>query len=80
MVIAEITPVNANVYYELGYADAIGKPTILLADRQQVDRLPFDLSGFRCIFYNDTIGGKDRVESDLRRYLTAPLWQTPTEP
>ena len=33
IVIAEITPANPNVFYELGYAQALGKPTILLAQR-----------------------------------------------
>jgi len=38
LVIAEISPVNANVYYEVGYAHARGKPTILIADRS-IERL-----------------------------------------
>jgi hypothetical protein len=69
VVIAEITPVNANVFYELGYAHATGKPTILLAEKGM--SLPFDVSGFRCIFYDDSIGGKRRVEAELRRHLEA---------
>jgi hypothetical protein len=68
VVIAEITPVNANVFYELGYAHALGKPTILLAERGV--QLPFDVSGYRCIFYDNTIGGKAVVEENLRRHLT----------
>jgi nucleoside 2-deoxyribosyltransferase len=47
VVVAEITPVNANVFYELGYAHALGKQTILLAERGRT--LPFDVSGYRCI-------------------------------
>jgi hypothetical protein len=69
VIIAEITPVNANVFYELGYAYATGKPTILLAERGHP--LPFDIQGFRCIFYDDSIGGKTRVEEQLRRHLMA---------
>ena len=69
VVIAEVTPVNANVFYELGYAQATGKPTILLADRGELTQLPFDISGNRCIFYSDSIGGKTSVEADLRRHL-----------
>lgn len=67
VVVAEITPVNANVFYELGYAHALGKPTILLAERGAT--LPFDVSGYRCIFYDNTIGGKDVVHENLRRHL-----------
>ena len=72
LVIAEISPVNANVYYEVGYAHARGKPTILIADRN-VERLPFDVSPFRTLFYDNTIDGKRRVEEGLRRHLTAVL-------
>src|SRR5262245_42532529 len=68
VIVAEITPVNANVFYELGYAHALGKPTILLADRSSAT-LPFDVSGYRCIFYDNTIHGKRAVEDDLRRHL-----------
>jgi hypothetical protein len=69
VVIAEITPVNANVFYELGYAHAVDTPAILLAERGH--ELPFDISSYRCIFYDDSIGGKRRVEADLRRHLAA---------
>ena len=69
IVIAEITPANPNVFYELGYAHAPGKPTILLAQRDA--ELPFDIRSFRVVFYNDTIGGKVRVERDLQRHLEA---------
>jgi nucleoside 2-deoxyribosyltransferase len=69
VVIAEITHSNPNVFYELGYAHALGKPTILLAQRG-VD-LPFDIRSFRVVFYDDSIGGKSRVEEDLSKHLEA---------
>lgn len=68
VVVAEITPENANVFYELGYAHALKKPTILLANRN-TERLPFDVSGYRVIFYDDSIGGKREVEDTLRKHL-----------
>ena len=71
VVIAEITPANPNVFYELGYSHALQKPTILLANREDTTSLPFDLSGFRVIFYDNTLRGKNGVESDLRRHLLA---------
>ena len=71
VVIAEITPANPNVFYEVGYSHALGKPTILLANRAELSELPFDLRGFRVVFYDDTIRGKSSVESDLRRHLRA---------
>lgn len=69
IVIAEISPVNANVYYEVGYAHALGKPTILIAERKT--ELPFDLSAFRTLFYDNSIGGKARVEEGLRKHIKA---------
>ncbi|MGE0608989.1 MAG: hypothetical protein AB7O62_17975 [Pirellulales bacterium] len=71
VVIAEVTPKNANVFYELGYAHALGKPTILLAEHPEAtgERLPFDISGYRCIFYDDAIRGKRKVEEALRKHL-----------
>jgi hypothetical protein len=69
VVIAEITPVNPNVYYELGYADAIGKPVILIADGGKLDQLPFDVRAFRTLFYENTIGGKNKVETTLTEFL-----------
>ena len=69
LVIAEITPENANVFYELGYAHALKKPVILLAERGT--GLPFDISGYRVVFYDDAIRGKSSLESDLRRHLSS---------
>lgn len=67
VVIAEISPTNANVFYELGYAHALRKPTVLLARRGGT--LPFDVSAYRVIFYDDTIGGKKDVEDSLDKHL-----------
>ncbi len=72
VVIADITPDNPNVYYEVGYAHASAKPVILLCDSKR-ENLPFDLSGFRTIFYRNSIAGKSEVESQLRKHLEALL-------
>jgi hypothetical protein len=71
VVIAEITAPNQNVYYEVGYAHALNKPTILLAQRGR--ELPFDIRSYRVIFYDDSIGGKPVVERTLRDHLQAIL-------
>jgi len=71
VVIAEITAPNQNVYYEVGYAHALNKPTILLAQRGR--ELPFDIRSYRVIFYDDSIGGKPLVERTLREHLHAIL-------
>lgn len=72
-VVADISSHNPNVFYELGYAHALKKPAVLLARRPQSkdEDLPFDVRGYRAIFYDDTIGGKKAVESLLRQTLAA---------
>lgn len=67
-IIAEITPDNPNVFYEIGYSHAINKPTILLCDRKR-EKLPFDISGFRTLFYENSIAGKSKIEKSLNKYL-----------
>ena len=62
VIIADVTTDNPNVFYEVGYAHGIKKATILLSDRTR-EKLPFDVSGFRTLFYDNTIGGKSDVEA-----------------
>jgi hypothetical protein len=71
VVIADITPVNQNVFYELGYAHALGKPTILLAERGK--KFPFDIRGYRVLIYDNTIAGKKKLEEGLKNHLHAIL-------
>ena len=50
IIIAELTALNANVFYELGIAHALRKPTILLT--QSVEDVPFDLRSYRVVVYS----------------------------
>lgn len=61
IIIADMTGRNANVFYEVGYAHALGKRTILLT--QNTDDIPFDLKDYPHIIY----GGKI---TDLKEKLT----------
>ena len=76
IIIADITPVdNANVFFELGYAFAVKKPIILLSEKEilKSGRLPFDISPFRILFYENSIRGKKEFENGLRNHLKAIL-------
>jgi len=68
VIIADVTPDNPNVFYEVGYAHGMGKPTILLSDKKR-EKLPFDISGLRTLFYDNTIGGKTAIEERLSKHL-----------
>ncbi len=70
-VIADISPTNANVFYEVGYAHGINKPTILIAERNT--KLPFDLSPSRTLFYENSISGKPKLEQGLKEYISSIL-------
>lgn len=70
VVIADVTPENANVYYEVGFAHGLGRPTILMSDKRR-ERLPFDIAGVRTLFYDNTIGGKRQIEERLEKHLQA---------
>lgn len=73
VIIADISPLNPNVYYEVGYSHALRKPTILIADKDT--KLPFDVSSFRTLFYENTIGGKNKIENGIRKHLESVLGQ-----
>jgi len=61
IIIADMTGRSANVFYEVGYAHALGKPTILLT--QDSEDIPFDLKHFPHIVYQAKI-------TELRKALT----------
>lgn len=69
LVIVETTEVNANVYYELGIAHTLGKPAILLTQRDNIDDVPFDIRHLRFTIYDDSIAGARKLTSNLRRSL-----------
>jgi len=71
VIIAEISPNNANVFYEVGYAHALKKPTILIAEKGT--KLPFDVSPFRTLFYENTIAGKNKLEKGLKKHIYSSL-------
>lgn len=50
VIVADLTGRNANVFYEVGLAHAIGKKVIIIS--QDIDDIPFDLRALRCIKYN----------------------------
>jgi hypothetical protein len=62
IVIADLTGANANVTYELGLADAIGREVIILCQGTQV---PFDFLGQRMTVYENSVAGALALRNDL---------------
>jgi nucleoside 2-deoxyribosyltransferase len=76
LVIAEISSTrkhgfNANVFYELGYAHSLSKPTILLV--REGTQLPFDIRHHRVIFYEDSPDGRLKLKNELQKHLEASV-------
>jgi len=58
-----LTDLNANVMYELGLLHEASKPTILLADKDTVGRLPFDIRTRMVV----TFERREEASDDLTR-------------
>jgi len=73
IIVADMTHRNPNVFYEVGYAHALGKTAILLT--QNSDDIPFDLKHYPHIIYGTSIAG---MKADLGRRIAYHL-ANPTE-
>jgi hypothetical protein len=62
LIVADMSERNPNVFYEVGYAHALGKTTILLT-RDEAD-IPFDLKHYQHIVYG---GSLSCLKADLLR-------------
>jgi hypothetical protein len=71
IVIADMTGRNPNVFYEVGYAHALGKLTILLT--QNADDIPFDLKHFPHIIYGTRISYlRDELKKRVKYFIANP--------
>jgi hypothetical protein len=67
--VADLTDLNANVFYELGLAHALSKEVVLIT--QSMEFVPFDLKALRCICYDMTRRGTERLEKQLAATIAA---------
>ncbi len=68
IVIVDVTKQNANVFYELGLAHALGKDIILLR-QQEGDEVPFDIRGRRYLQYGTLPTEFSKFKKDLTKAL-----------
>lgn len=66
VIVADLTGANANVTYEVGLADAVGREVVLIC---QDSKVPFDFLGHRLIVYENSVAGA----LTLRQKLTERL-------
>jgi nucleoside 2-deoxyribosyltransferase len=67
LVIAVLDGRNPNVFYELGIAQALDKPTVLLA--RQPKSVPFDVNSQKLILCKNRLELKLALETELTRAL-----------
>tara|TARA_R110000850_G_scaffold17029_4_gene52715 strand:+ start:10464 stop:11522 length:1059 start_codon:yes stop_codon:yes gene_type:complete len=64
IVVAELSEQNANVYYELGWADALEKPTILCT--RDINSAPFDIRDLNHIVYGSVFELRDQLRQRIK--------------
>lgn len=72
LIIADMTGRNPNVFYEVGYAHALGKRVILVT--KKADDIPFDLKHYYHIVYGGSISRlKDDLTPRIQWFASHPI-------
>lgn len=71
LLIVDCTGRNPNVFYELGIAHTLGRPTILIS--QSIDDIPVDIRHLRVIIYQYTPPGMATFETALTETIKTEL-------
>ena len=72
--IAEVSVDNPNVWFELGYALALNRPTVILCEKSIRPKLPFDIQHRPVIFYRtDSKSGYDELENNIVKWVKNEL-------
>lgn len=72
LVVADLTDLNPNVFYELGVRHALRRAgTILLIDKKRSPSIPFDLSAYRVIQYEGSVSGIASLMDQLKEAVVA---------
>jgi hypothetical protein len=68
VIVADVSVPNPNVYYEIGLADALGKPVFLF--KQETTALPADFGGVHYYTYglDDLAAGRKKLCDELKQW------------
>ncbi|WP_449245889.1 hypothetical protein [Desulfarculus baarsii] len=70
LVIADLTCLNPNVFYELGIRHAFrGSGTIMILDENKTETIPFDLSAYRVLKYKGDLTGVRHLCNRLQEFV-----------
>jgi hypothetical protein len=68
-VVADLTELNPNVFYELGVRHSLRNGTILVA--LEGTKIPFDVQDLSVVFYKDRVGGEKETIPVIQKLLGA---------
>jgi len=71
VIIADVTGLNANVFYELGLAHAMNKKVIIIT--QQIDEVPFDIKSYRANEYSLLFYKIPKLIEELEKLLNGAV-------
>jgi hypothetical protein len=71
VVIADISHMNPNVMYELGFAHGAERPVIVISS--DLPHVPFDIASVRVIRYGESLADLRGFELEMRRMISAAL-------
>lgn len=78
---AEISEDNANVFLELGFALALGVPTVIVCDKGRRQYLPFDIAHRPVLFYSTNAQSDyERISVDVTKAAEAALLESDVAP
>jgi hypothetical protein len=71
LLIADVTAKNPNVMYEIGLAQAMGKPVIFISEG--TENIPFDIRHLRVINYSTSVTGLNKAQKELIKSINETL-------
>ena len=71
VIIADLTGLNANVFYELGLAHAMNKKVIIIT--QDLSELPFDIKSYRANEYSLQFNKLPNLIIELKKFIASML-------
>jgi nucleoside 2-deoxyribosyltransferase len=68
VIVADVSTPSPAVFYELGIATSLGKPTVILLSTHATGDLPFDIASYNIVTYDPT--NPSALKRQMSRFLS----------